>query len=147
MAESEEARQKRLANLKPFPKGTSGNPSGRPKNTLTAAYRKILGQHVPGDVERRTYAEVIAEAVALKATRGDERAAKEIEDRVCGKARQHVTLSTDRRDYIERSVENLLTAARESGDELDHWGALQLLADKSEDAALYMAELASEAEQ
>ena len=139
--------EKSLANLKPFQPGQSGNPSGRPKNTLTGAYRKMLDKPFPGDPEGRTFAEVIAEAVGMKAARGDERAAKEIEDRVMGRARQHITLTTDARESIERSIDNLLEAAAESGDSLDRMGALQLLAERSEDAALYMMELSSEAEQ
>lgn len=140
-------REHSLANLKPYKPGQSGNPAGRPKNTLTAAYRRMLGQPFPGDAAGRTYAEVIAEAVGAKAARGEERAAKEIEDRVIGKARQHITLAADRRDAIERSVESLLETAKESGDELDRMGALQLLAERDEDAALYMMEFSSEAEQ
>ena len=77
------------ANLKPFPKGVSGNPKGRPKSiTLSEAYRHQLAQPVPKDREGRTYAEVIAALMCQRATQGDVAAAKEIADRVEGKARQ-----------------------------------------------------------
>jgi|SRR4029077_19015480 len=40
---SENLREKRLKNLRPFPKGKGGNPSGRPKKAyLTKIYERIL---------------------------------------------------------------------------------------------------------
>jgi hypothetical protein len=73
-------------NLKPWPKGTSGNPAGRPRNTkLTAAFREMLGTVDPSDKDGRTYAEVIADAMIQKAARGDVRAAKEITLRTEGR--------------------------------------------------------------
>ena len=84
-----EGRARRQANLKPFPKGVSGNPKGRPKSiTLSEAYRHQLAQPVPNDPEGRTVAEVIARLMCVRAAQGDVAAAKEICDRVEGKARQ-----------------------------------------------------------
>ena len=41
--ENSDARARRLANLKPFPKGVSGNPAVRPKSiTLSEALRREL---------------------------------------------------------------------------------------------------------
>jgi len=73
-------------NLKPWPKGTSGNPAGRPRrDKLTAALLDQLGMLCPDDKAGRTYAEVIAAALARKAIRGDVRAAKEIALRTEGR--------------------------------------------------------------
>jgi Family of unknown function (DUF5681) len=73
-------------NLKPFPKGKSGNPGGRPRRTpLTDAYLEQLEQPYPRDRAGRTYAEVIAQGLARKAARGDVRAAQEMADRTEGR--------------------------------------------------------------
>jgi hypothetical protein len=72
-------------------KGQSGNPSGRPKSkTISNAYRHKLEEEVPNDPERRTWAELIAEAQVRDAVRGNVQAAREIADRTEGKARQSI---------------------------------------------------------
>jgi hypothetical protein len=49
--------KKRLANLKPFKPGQSGNPKGRPKSiTLSEAYRRELAKPDPADEHGRTFA-------------------------------------------------------------------------------------------
>jgi hypothetical protein len=60
-----------------FKPGQSGNPSGRPK-LLGESYKTQLAKVVPGDEEGRTYAEVIANAMALEAMKGEVPAAREI---------------------------------------------------------------------
>jgi hypothetical protein len=77
----------RLQNLKPWPKGVSGNLGGRPKKTpLADACRELLDKPVPRDRTGRTYAEAIAEKLAKKALAGNIPAAREIADRAEGKA-------------------------------------------------------------
>jgi hypothetical protein len=72
-------------------KGQSGNPSGRPKSkTLSDAYRNKLEEPVPNDPEKRTWAELIAEAQVRDAVRGNVQAAREIADRTEGRARQAI---------------------------------------------------------
>jgi uncharacterized protein DUF5681 len=44
--ESSDARARGLANLKPFKRGQSGNPNGRPKSMVGRAARKHLGQQI-----------------------------------------------------------------------------------------------------
>ena len=85
--------RKQLANLKPWPKGVSGNHKGRPRKTApTDALRELLASGVPGDPEGRTYADAIAEALVKRAMRGDVQAAREIADRAEGKPLQAVAL-------------------------------------------------------
>lgn len=76
-----------LQNLRPWPKGVSGNPAGRPRQTkLTAALRELLGKVDPEDKAGRTYAEVIADKMIRRAARGDVRAAREIRVMTEGRA-------------------------------------------------------------
>ena len=109
-SENSEARARSLANLRPFPKGQSGNPKGRPKSiTLSEAYRKELAKTDEDDPGRRTKAEVLAEQIYLKAKGGDVSALREMADRVEGKARQTVQLSVGQRDKLERAVSGIMT--------------------------------------
>jgi Family of unknown function (DUF5681) len=66
-----EGAARRLANLKPFRPGQSGNPRGRPKSiTLSEAYRHELGKLDENDPQRRTFAEILAERMIVKASGG-----------------------------------------------------------------------------
>jgi hypothetical protein len=78
--------------LKPYhwPKGISGNPSGRPRKPITEAYADMAEQKYPGDPEGRTYAQLIAEGQCKAAIKGKTEAAREIADRLEGKAVQPV---------------------------------------------------------
>lgn len=72
-------------NLKPFKKGQSGNPAGRPKlPDLKEAIAKILSEEKDG----HTALEAILAALRAKASKGDVRAAQELLDRGFGKAKQ-----------------------------------------------------------
>jgi Family of unknown function (DUF5681) len=85
-----------LKNLKPaWQPGESGNPCGRPKRALTEAYQAQLGRIKKGDAQKRTYAELVAEAQIKKALRGNTMAAKEIADRSEGRARQAVEVAIE----------------------------------------------------
>jgi len=78
--------QRRLANLRPFQPGQSGNPSGRPKRKpITDAYIRLLNEPIPGDKEGRTFADALAQKILKEALNGKVPAASEITDRVEGK--------------------------------------------------------------
>jgi hypothetical protein len=76
--------------LKPYhwPKGQSGNPSGRPRKPITEAYADIAAQKYPDDPKGRTYAQLAAEGQFNAAIKGKTEAAREIADRLEGKAAQ-----------------------------------------------------------
>jgi hypothetical protein len=77
-----------------FKPGESGNPAGSSKaRKLSAAYAAILETLMPGDPQRRTYAELIALGVAREAIKGKIQAAVEMADRTEGRAVQafHIT--------------------------------------------------------
>lgn len=52
---------------------------------ISEAYSRLLNQIVPNDPEGRTFAECIANAMVLRAIRGDVQAVKEITDRIEGR--------------------------------------------------------------
>jgi hypothetical protein len=83
-------RRRSLANLKPWPKGFCPNPKGRGPKPITEAYAKLAQKKVPGDPKGRTYVEMIAEGQYTAAGKGKTDAAREIADRLEGKAVQPV---------------------------------------------------------
>ena len=80
---------------KGFMPGQSGNPSGRPKKgLLTEYYQALVAQPLPEDLriglklgQGATYGEAIALGQARAAIKGKTDAAREIADRLEGKAR------------------------------------------------------------
>ncbi len=94
-----------------FQPGQSGNPAGRPKSiTLSEALRTQLSQPVPNDAKGRTFAEVIALRVCVKAAvQGDVSAAREIADRTEGKPRQSVDVDMKVSDWRELARANHLS--------------------------------------
>jgi hypothetical protein len=79
-------------NLKPFKKGESGNPNGRPKKipNLDELLADVLGEEKDGIAA----AKAILMALRAKATKGDVRAAEVLLDRAYGKAKQSVDHTT-----------------------------------------------------
>jgi hypothetical protein len=83
----------RVENLKPFPKGVSGNPGGRPKTAhISEALRRALEE---GEAEQLAS---ILLALATGKKRGSAvqiAALREIADRTEGKARQSIEVDAD----------------------------------------------------
>jgi len=73
---------------KPFPKGTSGNPTGRPKGAVSIIghIRKLLA----GEDEAR--AKQLAEALILQSAKGNGVAIRQLLDRIDGPVTQKVVL-------------------------------------------------------
>ena len=86
------AKKGRVENLKPFKKGQSGNPKGRPKKIpgLNELLADVLGEEKDG----KTAAEAILMALRAKATKGDVRAAEVLLDRAYGKPKQDIDLTS-----------------------------------------------------
>jgi len=81
----------KLSNLKPFKKGQSGNPKGRPKlPDLKDAIAKVLSEEKDGI----TALDAILSALRARAAKGDVRAAQELLDRGFGKSKQSMDLTT-----------------------------------------------------
>ena len=83
-------------NLKPFPKGVSGNPAGKPKGTEHSKTRlkRLLDlvqkkkNPITGQEEEFTVLELMDMQMIAKALRGDQRAYQEVIDRLEGKPKQ-----------------------------------------------------------
>ena len=96
-------------NLKPWPKGVSGNPGGRPKSKpVTEAYQARVSEELPDPLRKvrvgrawielpkgSTFLDLISFGQCLEAAKGNTAAAKEIADRVEGKARQSLDVQGD----------------------------------------------------
>jgi hypothetical protein len=82
-----------IPNNKPFKKGQSGNPKGRPKKIpeLDKLLADVLGEEKNG----LTAAEAILKALLMKATKGDVRAAEVLLDRAYGKSKQSIDHTTN----------------------------------------------------
>src|SRR5215469_8992789 len=80
-----------IKNLRPWQKGESGNPGGRPRKPISDAYADLAEHPFPGDKHGRTYAQRLAEAQFRAAVKGKTDAAREIANRIegpAGKAQQ-----------------------------------------------------------
>ena len=95
-AESTAPQQRKRVVGRPFPKGVSGNPAGRPKGSVsvTDPMRRILSGDCPPE-----YRHLSAEALAIKAlemaANGDRAMLDSIIDRIDGKPRQGIDLAAD----------------------------------------------------
>jgi hypothetical protein len=92
-----------LANLKPWAKGTSGNPGGRPKGqSITAALRRLVEQ---GDTAERLAAVLIKNGLE-----GDIHHLRAILDRLDGDVRKNmdITLQNEGRDLNQMSDAELM---------------------------------------
>lgn len=78
---------------KPFKKGETGNPNGRPRKLpdLDKLMAEVLGEEKNG----MTAGEAILKAMLAKATRGDVRAAQLLLDRGYGRAKDYLDITTD----------------------------------------------------
>jgi hypothetical protein len=86
-------------NLKPFPKGVSGNPKGRPKlPDLSEAIAKVLADEKDG----KTALEAVLMALRAKAVKGDVRAAQELLDRGFGKSKSNVDITSGGQSLASR---------------------------------------------
>ncbi len=93
--------EKSLANIKPWKKGESGNPSGRPKRRpITEAYMLLSKRKLPKKIREAlglssaaTWADGVAYGQMLNAAKGKHGNAQEIREAIEGKATQRIELS------------------------------------------------------
>lgn len=92
---------KSKSNLKPWPKGTSGNPSGRPKRRpISDAYLALVDIKIPAKTAKElglprgaTWGQCLALAQFKRALTGEARNASEIREAIEGKSTQRIEVS------------------------------------------------------
>lgn len=119
------SKSKSMANLKPWPKGTSGNPAGTSKtvrqfhDAIKAAMVQELQSPSEFDPEKRTTKlQAIIRALVSKAQGGDIPAIREMFDRLVGRPQQAVSIETENtalQQAFERMNRDELTAYAETG--------------------------------
>lgn len=100
-------------NLKPFPKGVSGNPAGKPKgvpNSKTRLLRLLelvqtKTNPITGEKEEFSVAEQLDLVVLQKAFKGDLNAYKELMDRLEGRAKQTTDINANIQGNIQIVIE------------------------------------------
>lgn len=105
-------------NLKPFKKGQSGNPNGRPKGSRSRSTivrdwlesSETVTNPITGEKENLTQADIITLALIKKARKGDARAFKELMDSGFGRTVQEI-------DFTSTSSINILNIDPLSDDE------------------------------
>ena len=100
-------------NLKPFPKGVSGNPAGKPKGTEHSKTRlkRILDlvqkkrNPITGEEEEFTVLELMDMQIIAKALKGDQRAYEAVVDRLEGKPKQTTDITADIKGSVQITIE------------------------------------------
>jgi hypothetical protein len=100
-------------NLKPFPKGVSGNPAGKPKGTQHSKTRllRILDlvqkkrNPITGEEEEFTVLELMDMQMIAKALKGDQRAYEAVVDRLEGKPKQTTDITADIKGNVQITIE------------------------------------------
>ena len=92
-----EGEQRRNKNLKPFKKGESGNPAGRPKGSLslTELLRNML-LTVPEGEDKRSHAERFVSKIIDQANAGDSTAQKLVMNYIEGLPKQTFQVGVDK---------------------------------------------------
>ena len=87
IAAEKQRNNKGIKNLRPWKKGQSGNPKGRPKKAVyvTTLLKEALGKVPKGEVQERTAAQLVVEALLRECFKGNVAAIKEVLDRAEGK--------------------------------------------------------------
>ena len=87
----------RIQNLKPWPKGVSGNPKGRPKGDISSEIARAVFENNP---------EPIYEGMVRRLMKGDARVFKVLADRAYGKVKDQVEVD------MSQGIAERLNAAR-----------------------------------
>jgi hypothetical protein len=100
----------RIENLRPWPRGVSDNPGGRPrKRPISDEIERLLQGEAP-NASGKTYATALAEVLLNQALKGDLRAIAEVANRVEGKPLQAVDLDVSPHQDLESLTDDEIEA-------------------------------------
>ena len=116
-----------------FLKGVSGNPAGRPRTSVAALWRKLNNEVDETDTQGRTRGEVLYHRMFAEALKGNVQAAALIMDRTEGKARQAISVDTDREARRERKIQNYMAESEREGDPMTRAEAVAVLKEEDPD--------------
>jgi len=120
------AKQRNISGLKPFKKGQSGNPKGRPRKEacITTVLQSRMGVvplvEINGKVNTKTWAELIADSLLMNAYKGNAAAMHELMDRIEGKVAQPISgdigIHRDAKDYTDAELISIIEGRRSGRD-------------------------------
>ena len=120
------AKQRNISGLKPFKKGQSGNPNGRPRKEacITTVLQSRMGVvpqiDIGGKVNTKTWAELIADSLLVNAYKGNAAAMHELMDRIEGKVAQPISgdigIHRDAKDYTDAELISIIEGRRSGRD-------------------------------
>ena len=110
-------------NLKPFEKGKSGNPNGRPKgaknrSTIARFWLNVeekLKNPITGDVETMSQEDLMTLAQIKKARDGDTTAYRALMDSTYGAPIQQVEQTQTQYDFSHLSIDEIKEVLKENG--------------------------------
>ncbi len=93
-ADTQQGNSKKKVPGKPFQKGKSGNPKGRPKKDvcLTSLLKEEIEKICPFNKENKTWLQLTVEATMRLAIQGNSTALKEVWERIDGKVKDNVVV-------------------------------------------------------
>lgn len=121
---AEQSTKNRIDNIPPekrWQPGQSGNPNGRPKNSLTTLLERYL--EADNAVEKQRLVEELVKLAKTNQGRGQIPALKEIFERIDGKvADKHLNLNVSiTPESLQEAQERLLNAQKDTQDLLDKY--------------------------
>ncbi len=103
-------KKQRYANLKPFKKGQSGNPNGRPKKI--PALETILLENMTDEKNGYAYVDLIVKKLRDKAIAGDFKAIEYLLNRIYGKPKDNFKNKIESKEEIEKSLIQIMNEDR-----------------------------------
>lgn len=103
-------KKQRYNNLKPFKKGVSGNPNGRPRKI--PALEAILEENMTDEKNGFAYVDLIIKKLRDKAIGGDFKSIEYLLNRCYGKPKESIKHEVESKEEIEKSLIQIINERR-----------------------------------